>query len=66
MGCNCNFRQSRDCNRFWDDLVFCRHGRKDCDECHHRRNQDCDCDECRRKRNRNRNHGCNCNQHRNW
>lgn len=64
MGCNGHFRQSRDCHRFWDDLVFCRHRRKDCDECHHRRNRCCDCDE--RRHNHNHNHGCNCNHCRNW
>ncbi|WP_255294157.1 hypothetical protein [Bacillus toyonensis] len=48
----------RDCDRFWDDLMFCRRDRDcDCDECRRRRNRDrdCDCDECRRRRNRNRN-----------
>ncbi|WP_131933919.1 hypothetical protein [Bacillus thuringiensis] len=53
MGCNNNFGHSRDCNRFWDDLMFCgcRHRRRDFNACHCRRDRDCDCDECRRRRN---------------
>ncbi|HFK1717451.1 TPA: hypothetical protein ACGXP1_005224 [Bacillus cereus] len=57
MSNNFRFEGFRDCNRFWDDLMFgrCRCRRRDCDECrfrneHHR---DCECDECRRRR---RNH----------
>ena len=42
MGWNNNFR---DCDRFWDDLMFgrCRH--RDCDDRRCRRDRDCDCDE---------------------
>lgn len=58
MGWNNNFGHSRDCNSFWDDLVFCGCGRRrrrnDFNECHCRR--DCDCDECRRRRNHDRDH----------
>ena len=51
MGWNNNFR---DCDRFWDDLMFgrCRH--RDCDDRRCRRDRDCDCDECRRRRNHER------------
>ena len=51
MGCNGNFRHFRDCDRFWDDLMFCRRRRRDFDDCRCRRDRDCDCDECRRRRN---------------
>jgi hypothetical protein len=46
------FENFRDCDRFWDDLMFCR--RRDCDDRRCRRDRDCDCDECRRRRNRDR------------
>ncbi|EOO73796.1 hypothetical protein COJ42_22560 [Bacillus cereus] len=51
MGCNCNLRHCRDCNRFWDDLMFCGRRHRDCDDRRCRRDRDCDCDECRRRRN---------------
>ena len=44
----------RDCNRFWDDLMFGRCRRRDCDDCRCRRKRDCDCDDCRRNRKRDR------------
>ncbi|MEX0135308.1 hypothetical protein MRBLBA71_001928 [Bacillus nitratireducens] len=64
MGCNCNFRRSRDCDRFWDDLMFCRRRHRDCDDRRCRRDRDCDCDECRRKRNHDRD--CDCDNRREW
>ncbi len=48
---NCGCRR-RDCNRFWDDLMFGRCRRRDCDDCGCRRKRDCDCDDCRRNRKR--------------
>ncbi|PFK47661.1 hypothetical protein COI93_00775 [Bacillus cereus] len=59
---DCCFKHSRDCARFWDDLMFCRRRHRDCDECRCRRRHDCDCDECRRKRR----HDCNCDKCRDW
>ena len=41
---NCGCRR-RDCNRFWDDLMFGRCRRRDCDDCGCRRKRDCDCDD---------------------
>ncbi|WP_082148069.1 hypothetical protein [Bacillus sp. LK2] len=66
MGCNDNFRHSRECNRFWDDLMFCRHRQRDCDDRRRRHNHhhDCDCDECRRRRNHH--HNCDCDDRRDW
>ncbi|MED0999210.1 hypothetical protein P4T34_27800 [Bacillus mobilis] len=66
MGCNCNFRRFRDCNRFWDDLMFCRRRRRhrDCDDRRCRRNRDCDCDECRRRCNHDRD--CDCDKRKDW
>ncbi len=50
---NCGCRR-RDCNRFWDDLMFGRCRRIDCDDCgcRRKRKRDCDCDDCRRNRKR--------------
>jgi hypothetical protein len=45
MGWNSNFRNFRDCDRFWDDLMFGR-----------RRHRDCDDRRCRRDRDRDRDH----------
>lgn len=68
MGWDNNFGHSRDCNRFWDDLVFCGCGRRrrrnDFNDCHCRR--DCDCDECRRRRNHDRDREHNHGDHRDW
>ncbi|MDP7988898.1 hypothetical protein Q9B79_03585 [Bacillus sp. MHSD_36] len=64
MGCNNNFRRFRNCNRFWDDLMFCRCGHRDCDECRCKRNRDCDCDKCRRRRNHDRD--CDCDERKEW
>ncbi len=47
MGNNCRCRQFRDCNRFWDDLMFGRCRRRDCDDCGCKRKRHCDCDDCR-------------------
>ncbi|CAH2465710.1 hypothetical protein [Bacillus cereus] len=47
MGCNGNFRHFRDCNRFWDDLMFCRRRHRDFDDCCCRRDRDCDRDDRR-------------------
>lgn len=52
MGTNCRCRHFRDCNRFWDDLMFGRCRRRDCDECCCRRKRHCDCDDCRCNRKR--------------
>ena len=60
MRCNCHGRHFRDCNRFWDDLMFCRRRHRDCDDCRcrqkhdcddcrRRQKHDCDCDDCRRR-----------------
>ncbi|MES5930012.1 hypothetical protein QCI77_29290 [Bacillus cereus group sp. MG9] len=54
MGCNNNFRHFRDCDRFWDDLMFGRRRDRDCDDRRCRRDRDCDCDECRRRRDHDR------------
>ncbi|MDR2994137.1 hypothetical protein ACQKN7_07280 [Bacillus cereus] len=62
MGCNCNFRHFRNCNRFWDDLMFCRRRHRDCDECRCKRDRDCD--KCRRKCNHDRD--CDCDKRREW
>lgn len=46
---NCGCRR-RDCNRFWDDLMFGRCRRRDFDDCGSRRNRkrDDDDDKCRK------------------
>ncbi|WP_392388008.1 MULTISPECIES: hypothetical protein [Bacillus cereus group] len=44
MGCNGDFRHFRDCDRFWDDLMFCRRRHRDCDDRRCRRDRDCDRD----------------------
>ncbi len=49
MSCNCHGRHFRDCNRFWDDLMFCRRRHRNCDDCRCRQKHDCDCDDCRRR-----------------
>ena len=36
----------RDCDRFWDDLMFCRRRHRDCDDRRCRRDHNCDCNEC--------------------
>ncbi|WP_439876104.1 hypothetical protein ACSLGG_12165 [Bacillus mycoides] len=66
MGCNGDFRRFRDCDRFWDDLMFCRRRHRDCDDrrCRRDRDRDCDCDECRRRRNHDRD--CDCDNRREW
>ncbi|MED1014018.1 hypothetical protein P4T54_25005 [Bacillus mycoides] len=64
MGCNGNFRRDRGCDRFWDDLMFCRRRHRDCDDRRCRRDRDCDCDECRRRRNHDRD--CDCDNRRDW
>ena len=63
MGWNNNFR---DCDRFWDDLMFgrCRH--RDCDDRRCRRDRDYDCDECRRRRNHERDRDHDHDDRRNW
>lgn len=59
---DCRFGHFRDCDRSWDDLMFCRRRHRDCDDRRCRRDRDCDCNECRRRRNRNRD----CDDRRDW
>ncbi|CAH2465701.1 MULTISPECIES: hypothetical protein [Bacillus] len=51
---DCRFENFRDCDRFWDDLMFGRRRHRDFDDRRCRRDRDCDCDECRRRRNHDR------------
>ncbi|MEN1936338.1 hypothetical protein AAIE21_12200 [Paenibacillus sp. 102] len=77
MRCNCHFNHFRDCDRFWDDLMFgrCRRRHRDCDDCCCRRKHDHDCNDCccRRKHDHDcndcrcrRRHDRDCDDCRNW
>lgn len=48
MGNTCHCGHSRNCNKFWDDLMFgrCRCKRRDFHECCCKEKPKCECEKC--------------------